>query len=126
MNLEEQKAIFLRIVKASSQNIVVFGLGFIVILFVYQYLELVKLALALTIFDVFFTGASLTAFVFFLYQTLRSIQPTMESKPEELNFKDIYAYTLAGSAVRLIELTVCIIFVLYLFNTVFIPGTNSL
>jgi hypothetical protein len=116
---QAQKPVFKKILLASVTNIVGFGLAVWAIGYLAVELGLRNMALLLAAIVILIILTTINALVLFTFYTLKSIPATMEDKTAELSFADIYGYTLAGIAVRLVESAAYVYYMIYLYKIFF-------
>jgi hypothetical protein len=104
---------------ASIRNMVGFGATVWATAYLAVELGLRKPALLIAAIVVLIMLTTLNALVMFTIYTIRSIPATMASKTPDITFKDIYAYTLTGIAIRLVEISAYICYIIYLYKIFF-------
>jgi len=114
MNNDEQRKVFLKIVRAAITNIIGFGLAtaFIGYLSTRTSIDIVLRILAIVV--VFIIFVSLISLLLFIFYTFKDMPATLNNKPEHLSFRDIYGYTLVALSIRLVEAAICIAYIIYL------------
>lgn len=116
MHIEEQKALFKKIVLGAIRNILVFGAITMGIVYLDQNYDLGVITRIAAVTVVFIMVLMLNTLILFTVYTIRSVKPTMEAKPEEAGFKEIFGYTFAALAVRLVEAVCYVVYFVYLYK----------
>lgn len=116
--LNEQKSVFKRIALGSIRNMLVFAAAAGITAYLAGLPGLRKPALLLAAIILLIMIITANALILFTFYTLKSIPATMRQTPSE-TFKDIYGYTLAGIAFRLVEMALYIYLIVYLYRVFF-------
>ena len=119
MQDNQNRSIFLRIVKASATNITGFGLATALIGYLFNNTDVGTPVMVLAGIVVFIMLVSLGSLLMFIGYTIKGMPDTMAKKPANKSFLDIYKYILAALAVRITEAAICIFYTVYIYNLYF-------
>lgn len=115
MQNNDQKEAFIRITKASIVNIVGFGFATALIDYLAKHTNIGTPVMVLSIIVGFVIFVSISSLIVFIYNIVKGIPETMAKKAAHLSFSDIYGYTLAALAVRLIEAGICVAYIIHIY-----------
>jgi len=101
---------------ASIKNIIGFGLATAAIVYLGRFsgIDLVLKILAGLVILVM--GISLSAFIAYVALTIKRIPATLKKNDTEFSFLQIYGYLLKALAVRLLEVGICIFYLVKLYQ----------
>lgn len=119
MRENEQRAAFTRIALASVRNMIGFGLATALVGYLALNTDIgppVKLLAAIVVLVMI---VSINSLLMFVVYTVEGMPSTMKNKSASVSFWDIYGYILAALAFRLIEASLCIYYIVYMYNVFF-------
>lgn len=116
MQNNDQKEAFIRIIKASCVNILGFGFATYLIDYLAKNTNIGTPVMVLAMLVFFVIFVSISALAVFIYKTAQQIPKTMATKPANMTFFDIYGFTMAALAVRLIEAVICILYIFHIYK----------
>lgn len=119
MQANEQRDIFFKIVLASLKNIIGFGLACALIGYLVLHTNIGSPAKLIAGVVVFIMAITLNTLLMFIVFTVKGMPATMAGKPANLSFFDIYGYTMASFGIRLVEATIYIFYIVYLYRLFF-------
>lgn len=116
---DEQRAVFARIALASVRNMVGFGLATALIGYLATHTDIGPPVKILAVIVVLVMIVSINSLLMFIIYTVEGMPSTMKGKSESVSFWDIYGYILTALAIRVVEASLCIYYIVYLYNVFF-------
>lgn len=116
MQHNDQKQAFFRIARASIVNILGFGFATVLINYLAKQTDIGTPVMLLATIVVFIMFVSIFSLFMFIFYTLKGIPSTMAARAEGIKFADIYGYILTALGLRLIEVGICIAYIIYIYR----------
>lgn len=113
--MENSKDIFIRIIKATFRNIIVFSFATAAIAHIASFPALKNIALLFAALEAFIIFLTLGALIYFIYYTINTYSTLRQNKPEYAS-NQMYVYTMAAFLFRLLEVAVYVYIIIFLYN----------
>ena len=120
MQDNNERNIFIKIIRASVTNIIGFGLATALVDYLVKNTDIGIPVMILAGVVVFIMAVSLSSLIIFTGYTIKGIPSTMANNPTNKSFADLYRYILAALAVRMAEAAICIVYITHIYNLYFL------
>ena len=118
MDMKSQRQSFLKIIRTSLINILGFGAVAFAIIYLASLIQIPIIFKVLALADTLVTLISISGLLVFMFYTFKTMPETLQAKPPDISFAQIYGYTIAALILRCIEGILCIYFLVRIFNAV--------